>query len=169
MMRSKRLYFISCLLTLALILFSASNRAAVEGYDDLNELTRILNEHDSKFFDAFNRCDLTLMAEYMTDDFEFYHDLGGLTESRVNMIKMEQERCSLTTESLRREVVKGSLNVFPLNGFGAIQHGEHRFFLTPVGAQEKLIEIARFTSIWQFKNDQWQMKRVISYDHQIQH
>lgn len=168
-MRSKKLYFLSCVLTLAIIMFSASSRAAVEGYDAQNALSKILIEHDGMFFDAFNRCDLTKMAAFMAEDFEFYHDLGGLTDSKAKMMNMAKERCDRESESLRRELVEGSLTAFPLKGYGALQHGEHRFFLTPKDGSEKLIEIARFTSVWQNKEGQWQMTRVISYDHQAQH
>lgn len=169
-MQSKRLYFLSTLITILLILFSASNHAAENSQPGPDQslagsLFSELALLDTQFFDAFNRCDTEFMATYLNVDFEFYHDLGGLTDSKHKMMNMEHERCGNDSETLRRELVEGSLSVYPLKGYGAIQQGEHRFYLTPKGEQEQLIEIAKFTSVWQQKGDVWSMTRVLSFDH----
>ena len=105
------------------------------------------------------------MGRVIAADFEFYHDKGGLTRGREPMLAMEEERCGRTETTLRREVVDGSLAVFPLARYGAVQQGMHRFYLSEKGGQERLIEIARFMHVWRQNGDGWEIIRAISYDH----
>lgn len=40
---------------------------------------------DSIFFHAFNTCDTTTSKSLFTEDLEFYHDAGGLTNYDENL------------------------------------------------------------------------------------
>ena len=77
---------------------------------------------------------------------------------------------SSNTFKARRELIKGSLEVYPLynNGilYGAIQTGEHRFFEKQENQPEKAGSIAKFTHLWILDNNQWKLKRILSYNHQ---
>ncbi len=61
-----------------------------------------------------------------------------------------------------RELVPGSLAVYPLPGFGALEVGTHRF-LHP--GEPNNIGQAQFLHVWRLKDDEWKISRVISYDH----
>ncbi len=118
---------------------------------------------DSIFFEAFNTCDTTKSKSLFTKDLEFYHDVGGLTNYAQNLESI-RNRCN-SANKVRRELVKGSLEVFPIKNYGAIEIGQHRFYYTEVGKKEKLDGTYRFTHIWVHKNNEWQISRVISFDH----
>jgi len=62
----------------------------------------------------------------------------------------------------RRELVAGSLKVFPIEGFGAIEQGVHRFCQIGSGNCEGL---ADFTIVWRYLDGGWQATRVLSYGH----
>jgi hypothetical protein len=122
---------------------------------------------DSIFFQALNSCDLKTYESFLTDDFEFYHDRGGLTKSReaemTSMISFCGEQRQ--RQKLRRELIRESVEVSPIKDFGAVETGRHRFFLVIDDKTEKVIEEARFTNIWQRQSTGWKLSRVISYDH----
>jgi hypothetical protein len=148
-----------------IVLFSLISYA---NYGQNNSLEIAIKQHDSIFWTGYNSCNIETFKKYITDDFEFYHDKGGLTSGADAFLKMIDENlCNKTnTWSLRREVVKGSEQVFPLNNYGAILRGEHVFYLIENGKKEKLIETAKFTHVWKLDQDVWKMSRVLSFDHQ---
>mgnify|MGYP006200481659 CR=1 FL=1 len=91
---------------------------------------------------------------------EFYHDTGGVTWTREAMLdNTRQYACGRFT----RELVPGSLRVYPIKDFGAIAQGRHRFCQVSSGACEG---IADFTMVWRLQADgQWRITRVLSYGH----
>ncbi|MFD2561546.1 nuclear transport factor 2 family protein [Aquimarina rubra] len=122
---------------------------------------------DAKFWKSYNTCDIETFRTFFVEDFEFYHDKGGLTSGLTKMMSsVENGLCNPENPRVRREVEEGSVEVFPLNNYGAIITGEHVFYVSEKGKEERLAEIAKFTHVWQHKNDQWKMTRVLSYDHQ---
>lgn len=122
---------------------------------------------DSLFWAAYNSCDVEKFPTFLTADLEFYHDKGGLTRTSAKLVEqVKNGLCGNVNVRLRREAIEGSVQVFPLKKYGALLVGEHRFYLNETGMPEKLIEKARFTHVWQYKNNQWKMSRVLSYDHQ---
>jgi ketosteroid isomerase-like protein len=127
------------------------------------ELTKKIAYMDSVLFHAFNTCDVNTSKSLFTEDLEFYHDAGGLTNYAQNVNSILQ-RCNRETK-VRRELVKGSLEVFPIKDFGAIQIGSHRFYYTEKGQEEKLDGTFKFVHIWKHTNGSWKIARVISYDH----
>ena len=68
--------------------------------------------------------------------------------------------------SNRRELVKGSLEVYPISNYGAVEIGVHNFYRTLTGQKEKLTTVAKFMNIWQEKNGHWKISRIISYVHE---
>lgn len=118
---------------------------------------------DSIFFKAFNACDTAKSKEMFTEDLEFYHDAGGLTGYEENNASI-RNRCT-RDYSVRRELVPGTTEVFPIKNFGAIQLGSHRFYYTPKGGTEKLDGTFRFVHVWKNDNGKWKISRVISFDH----
>lgn len=128
-----------------------------------HDLTKVIAAMDSTFFHAFNTCDVETSKSLFTEDLEFYHDAGGLTNYTQNLTSIRR-RCAGETK-VRRELVEGSLEVFPIKDFGAIEIGSHRFYYTEKGKEEKLDGTFKFVHIWKNVNGNWKMCRVISYDH----
>lgn len=125
------------------------------------ELYEEISEQDSLLFNAFNKRDIDLFKTMFTEDLEFYHDKGGLTgyEHTINFLKTTAQG----NNQLKRELVKGSLEVYPIPGYGAMEIGMHRFCHLENGKQD--CGTFKFVHIWQKKDNQWKITRVISYDH----
>ncbi|MEO0337727.1 MAG: nuclear transport factor 2 family protein [Bacteroidota bacterium] len=47
-----------------------------------SELYKTIATMDSLYFAAQNACDLEAYASYLTEDFEFFHDVAGFTPSK---------------------------------------------------------------------------------------
>jgi uncharacterized protein YneR len=106
------------------------------------------------------------MSSFFTEDLEFYHDKGGLTAPKAAFVESTKKNlCGNPGWRLRREAVAGTVKVYPLNNYGALISGEHVFYINETGKKEKLDGLAKFTQLWQFKNNEWKMSRVLSYDH----
>lgn len=164
----------TCLaLTAAALLASGAAAQPRSGPAQTRELTEEIAERDRVFFDAlFNRCDVETLGSMITEDFEFYHDKHGMTaDSRARFVESIQRMCERqkTGEDYRarRELVDGTLEVYPLSNYGAVEIGVHRFYQKIEGQPDKLVEIARFTHLWKKEKDGWKMSRVLSYDHKL--
>ncbi len=113
---------------------------------------------DSIYFDTYNTCNLEKMSALMSDSLEFYHDQGGLSTSKKQTIEgVKNNICGKVT----RELVKGSVEVYPIKGFGAVEIGYHTFRnnTEPKGLISKP---DKFIIIWQFKDNNWKITRVVS-------
>lgn len=154
--------FLAALLCFSAIGYSQKDPAYPASQKDLE--TKIL-AFDKEVFDAYNTCNTEAMKEYFTDDLEFYHDKGGMTSTRDEMIaRTKQNLCSRPGWKIRREAVPGTLKVYPLEGYGAILTGEHRFYVTENG-KEELTGQAKFTHVFLLKDGKWKIARILSYDH----
>lgn len=134
--------------------------AAPKAKDPLFETISAL---DTAVFEAFNTCgdpaQLAKHASYFAPNVEFYHDTGGVTWTRDTMIaNTEHNVCG----KIRRELIAGSLKVFPIKDFGALEQGAHRF--CPLGSSD-CPGIAEFVIIWHHDGDTWRITRVLSYAH----
>jgi len=133
------------------------------------EVVAALAEKDRQLFDAVFGCKLDVLATLVADDFEFIHDKWGRTaDSGAAFMQGMRDNCKAQETGLnfraRRELVEGSLHVYMLNGFGAMQMGEHRFYaLQP----DRLTEAGKFIDVWRQIDGDWKLARVISYDHQL--
>jgi len=63
-----------------------------------------------------------------------------------------------------RELVPGTLEVYPLKGYGAVEIGVHRFHHPGRESAEPVGE-AKFIHLWQNQDGVWKITRVISFDH----
>lgn len=144
-----------------LILFVVA--AAVGKSQENKALWDTILRMDSIFFKAFNECDTATSKEMFTKDLEFYHDRGGLTNYEENLTSI-RHRCT-GDHIVRRELLPGTTEVFPVKDFGAIQLGSHRFYFTPKGGKEQLDGTFRFVHVWKNENGVWKISRVVSFDH----
>lgn len=123
-------------------------------------LFQTISALDTKLFDAYNHCDLDMLGAMISDNLEFYHDKTGLSVGKqVFLDAIKQNICG----KVHRTLVPGTLEVYPLNGYGAVEIGVHRF--THPGIDNELGE-AKFITIWQNKDGSWKITRAISYDHE---
>ncbi|HET6996036.1 MAG TPA: nuclear transport factor 2 family protein [Chitinophagaceae bacterium] len=136
-----------------------------KGYSPVSrELYDSIAYLDSVFFNAFNTHNLEKLKELLDDDLEFYHDLGGVTNYNQNVDAFK--RTFESERRVRRELVRGSLEVYPIKDYGAVETGTHRFYATEKAQEEKLSSEAKFVQVWQKKNGAWKITRIISYGHE---
>jgi hypothetical protein len=64
---------------------------------------------------------------------------------------------------LKRTLVPGSLEIYPVKDYGAIETGRHTFCHTENG--QEICGTFKFVHVWQRKNDRWKITRIITYDH----
>ena len=125
------------------------------------ELYKEIERADSILFQAFNRQDMATFKAMFTKDLEWFQDNGGLISYKTvfenfgNTFKNENK--------LSRVLVKESLEVHPLKDYGAIETGSHQFRHFENGKEE--VGTFKFLMIWNKKDGQWKISRVVSYDH----
>jgi hypothetical protein len=127
---------------------------------DDQQLYETIVKLDSIFFNAYNTCftNLNMYGSFFSENIEFYHDKGGLMTSKQDIIDATKRNiCGKVT----RELVKGSIEVYPIKDFGAIEIGLHKFHNNqePIGTASK---VGRFMVIWENKNNEWKIRRVVS-------
>lgn len=114
---------------------------------------------DSIFFAAYNTCSTNLdkYGAFFSDNIEFYHDKGGLMTSKQDIIDATKRNiCGKVT----RELVQGSIEVYPIKGYGAVEIGLHQFHNNQ--EPDARSTPGRFMIVWEHKNDAWQITRVVS-------
>ena len=158
---------------LALLLIAGPAVAQTAGPAPTQQLTDEIKAADLAFFSAFfDRCDVVALKAMVTDDLEMFHDKGGrVSASGAEFIKNITGTCERqkTGEDYRarRELITSTLKVYPLNNYGAVETGEHRFYKLMPGKPEELVEISLFTQVWKKEGAAWKLARVISYDHKL--
>lgn len=155
------------ILQISILLISVAGLAQVE---KTSELYLQMKQLDSIVFDAgFNNCDLIGLELVLAEDLEFYHDIGGIQDKAEFMEAMEKNICGNPSGKLTRELIKGSLEVFPLKSnnilYGAIVNGEHEFFRKEPDKEIIKTGYAKFTSYFELSNSSWKLKKVFSFDH----
>ncbi len=134
---------------------------ALENINSQAELDKAIATLDTALFDAYNRCDLEKFASFLADNVEFYHDQGGVTLGKGDLTdSVKKNICGKVT----RELVPGTLQVYHMKGYGAVEMGVHRFH-HPGHEDTESVGEAKFIHLWQYKDGVWKITRVISYDH----
>lgn len=152
---------------LVLLFFFGNIHAQI---DKNSELFLELKKQDSIFFErGFNNCDIPYLEKSMDDNLKFYHDKGGFQNKKLFLERTKENICSDPLKKPIRKVVPESLEVFPLydngNLYGAIQTGEHQFYIREPDKKDVLGGRAKFTTVWTKKDGNWVMSDVLSYDH----
>lgn len=160
----------SCLRIAFTVITALMYSLSLQAQTTPEELSKIILEKDSLFWTGYNNCDTSLTGQFFYPDVEFYHDKGGITNGLPALqASLKNNLCSNPDWRLRREALPGTVKCYPLqnNGtiYGAILLGEHYFYITEKGKPEFRDGHASFTHLWLKENDEWKMKRVLSYDH----
>ena len=153
------------LLLALLALFAGQAEAqavpSLEGIQSQADLDKAITTLDAALFDSYNRCDLEKFASFFVDNVEFYHDQGGVTLGRAALTdSIKKNICGKVT----RELVPGTLQVYYMKGYGAVEMGVHRFH-HPGHEDTEGVGEAKFIHLWQYKEGAWKIARAISYDH----
>ena len=116
---------------------------------------------DSVLFAAFNAQDFTALQTFFAPDLEFYQDNEGL-ENYTQTMKDFSEMFRQSSK-IRRELIPGSLEVYPIKNYGAIEVGSHRFCHDENGQAE--CGTFKFLHVWRKTDTTWQLSRIVSYAH----
>ena len=126
-----------------------------------DELFQTIARLDKQLFDAIDRCDMKTESSLWADDAEFYHDKNGLMVGGPQIVDaIKNNLCG----KVKRELVTGTLEVYPLAGYGAVEIGIHQF-LHPGQQDHGVVGEAKFIHVWRYKDGAWKITRVISIDH----
>lgn len=140
-----------------ILLFILITFATLASQAQSNDLYDTVVKLDSSFFYAYNTCDMAKQEEYYSDSIEFYHDKSGLSTSKKEILESTKKYiCGKVT----REIVKGSIEVSPIPGYGAVELGSHMFH----NNQEKndTPQPSKFVIIWRNNDGKWSITKVIS-------
>ncbi|WP_298780956.1 nuclear transport factor 2 family protein [uncultured Polaribacter sp.] len=158
-------FIFKILLFIVMFFYSILIQAQV---DKKTNLYKTLKSKDSIIFEnAFNKCNIQKLSPMISENFEFYHDTGGIQNKKQFLETIKKNICSYP-DNFTRELIEASLEVFPMknngNLYGAIQNGKHTFQEKQDG-KLKTVGIADFTHLWILKDNQWKLKRVLSFNH----
>ncbi|WP_170113686.1 nuclear transport factor 2 family protein [Mucilaginibacter yixingensis] len=120
------------------------------------QLYKTIARIDSIYFGAYNTGNEKIIDSLTSEDLEFYHDRAGLSTSKAdNLASLRKNIYGKVTRTL----TLGSLEVYEIPGYGAVEFGYHSFrnIAEPGESQP-----SKFVAIWQKKGEQWQLTRVIS-------
>ena len=126
-----------------------------------SELEVEIARMDSTLFAAFNARDLATLQTFFASDLEFYQDNEGL-ENYAETMKDFREMLRQPSQ-IRRVLVPGSLEVYPIKNYGAIEVGSHRFCHTENSKTE--CGTFKFLHVWRKTGTRWQLSRIVSYAH----
>jgi len=100
--------------------FGGSGQTIADGLNPNSAIYQQVKALDDRIFQAYNTCDLTTLAGMVDDNLEFYHDKTGLSLGRSSfIIAIKNNIC----HKVKRELVGSTLEVFPLQDYGAIEVG----------------------------------------------
>ncbi|MCR9182834.1 MAG: nuclear transport factor 2 family protein [Flavobacteriaceae bacterium] len=151
---------------ISIILLQASLVYSQETYKDIlgrtyvpadQELYETIVSLDKKLFDAYNSCDMDTQTALYSEDLEFFHDEGGLSTSKEELlIALKNNIC----DKITRTLIKGSIEVYPIKDYGAVEIGYHTF--NDKKTPENKSKASRFVMVWKKTDENWTVTRVIS-------
>jgi hypothetical protein len=138
-------------------LFTANSATAQTSGPLFNEIAHT----DSLQFDAFNSRNLDKLMNYFDTSLELYQDNTGVR----NFDQTKQAFGNLFKMSyvLTRKLVAGTMEVYPIKDYGAIETGHHTFSHIENGQLQSAT--FKFMQIWQKKDGVWRVTREITYGH----
>ena len=152
---------------LAMIAAPSVATAQVAETSDLYK--QIMQADGMLFEDGFNNCKLGELDALVSDNFHFIHDQNG-AQSRPEFLKgFKDSICSNPARKPIRKPVPGTIQVFPLHNegklYGAIETGEHDFYIKEPGKELYKTDTGRFSNVWFLTKTGWKLSESLSYDH----
>jgi ketosteroid isomerase-like protein len=112
---------------------------------------------DKTFFNAYNSCDMDTQNAIYAEDIEFFHDKGGLMTSKSDILAATKRNiCGKVT----RQLIEGSVEVYPIASYGAVQIGFHQFHNNQEPDAPSVP--SKFIMMWHMVDGNWQISKVIS-------
>jgi len=128
---------------------------------DVAALTTEIQKQDAAFFGAFNAHELEAMMAFFAADLEFYHDKDGRLS--FDQVKAGFQTMFSRNDGIRRDLVPGTLRVYPVPNYGAIETGSHKFCHVERGKDD--CGAFQFVLVWQKQDGRWRVTRALSFDH----
>jgi hypothetical protein len=113
---------------------------------------------DNIFWEAYNTRDTTIILDLMTDDHEFYHDMGGALISKEKNAIQWKEFLSQDLGILG-ETVAGTNEIYEIPDYGALQLSYQRFYRKQ---HSEWTTPARAIVLWKKTPKGWLQSRVFS-------
>ena len=114
---------------------------------------------DKQFFDAYNSCNIAVLDSMISEDLEFYHDQGGLVDSKAVLMTGLRNNICGEGKKVRRELLVNTTEVYRIKEYGAVQMSIHRFHNEVEGSVGRP---ARVIQLWREERGVWKMTRAIS-------
>lgn len=158
---------------ITLCLFFASSLVPAQ-VGKQSELFKTIMSKDSLLFNVgFNTCSISQFENLLSANFEFYHDVEGMSDKTKFLKDLRGGLCSNPSGyQARRELLAESTEIYALRRksnqgeiYGAIQIGVHQFFEKQTGKAEQFGSSARFTHVWLLERGEWKLSRSFSYEH----
>ena len=138
-------------------LFTVSRATAQTSGSLFNEIAH----QDSLQFNAFNNRNLDILMNYFDNSLELYQDNTGVRN--FDQTKEAFGRLFKMSYVLTRKLVAGTMEVYPIKDYGAIETGQHIFSHTENGQLQSFT--FKFMQIWQKKDGVWKVTREVTYGH----
>jgi hypothetical protein len=156
-MKTINKYFATALFLTAATFF-ISNRASAQTSGPLFDE---ISHADSLQFSAFNARDLNALMNYFDNSLELYQDNTGVRN--FDQTKEAFGRLFKMNYVLTRKLIPGTMEVYPIKDYGAIETGQHTFSHIENGQLQTFT--FKFMQIWQKKEGVWRVTREITYGH----
>ena len=126
-------------------------------FDELARMDSILFEA------AFVTCNNERIDSILADNIEFVHDQTGFQSGQEVRETFDRLTANCPRQAgVTRELVAGSLAVYPIKDYGAVQMGDHRFIERGAASGTR----AKFIHLWRRTAEgKWELARVLSIDH----
>ncbi len=130
----------------------------------------IISKDSLLFSVGFNNCDVSQFEKLLSENFEFHHDIDGISDKKKFVSDLKSGLCGNPGGyKARRELLSQNSKIFALYNkgkiYGAIQEGIHQFYETQTGQPERFGSSARFTHVWLIDNSDWKLSKSYSYEH----
>jgi ketosteroid isomerase-like protein len=116
---------------------------------------------DSLQFNAFNARDLDRLMNYFDNSLELYQDNTGVRN--FDQTKQAFGGLFKMSYALNRKLIPGTMEVYPIKDYGAIETGQHIFSHVENGQVQAFTY--KFMQIWQKKDGVWRVTREVTYGH----
>ncbi|HOY47982.1 MAG TPA: nuclear transport factor 2 family protein [Flavobacteriales bacterium] len=143
---------------LLFIAITSNAQESIKEYIPLDKfLYHQIDSMDKVFFDAYNSCNIEKQESIYSDSIEFFHDKVGLINSKSEIIQGTRNNiCGKVT----RYIIPGSIEVYPINNYGAVEIGFHRFYNNQEPDAES--KPSKFIIIWKKEDVNWRITKVVS-------
>ncbi len=161
-MYTKRTKFLTVLLLVLMCQLICSQETIRDikalDYEPVNrEVYDMIVAMDKEYFDAYNTCNMEKQASLYAENLEFFHDKGGLNTSKQEILNsIEKNICGKVTRTL----IEGSIEVYPIKDYGAVEIGYHKFYNNQEPDAES--KPSKFIMVWKKEQETWLITKVIS-------